>query len=378
MLEGVVMYRQDWLEIDKSKFHYNLRKIKEYIGGEKGIIAVVKNNGYGHGGVELGKEAEKLGIKWLVVSSIEEGIKFRENGIRAKILVLDSIYSQQNLEKAVLNKLTVRISGRREIEKIERLGKKLKRKVEVHLEIDTGMGRTGAKEEEAYSILDRIRNIKEIQMSGMFTHYANAEKDTFFSDKQYEIFERIAKYARKDLGLKFEQHTENTAELLKMKKKREGMVRIGLGLYGLYPFKGAERILKVKPILSWKARITFLKEVGAGFSISYGMTFVTKQKSVIATIPVGYGDGYNRKLSNKGEVLVRGKRCPIVGMITMDMTMIDVTKVKGIKEGEEVVLIGRQREEEIKVDELANIQGTINYEVTSAISLRIPRIMING
>jgi alanine racemase len=154
------------------------------------------------------------------------------------------------------------------------------------------------------------------------------------------------------------------------------MVRPGLSLYGLNPFKHSERFLKLKPVLSWKTKITFLKRVPSGFCISYGRTFVTNRASVIATIPVGYSDGYNRLLSNKGSVLVGGRRCPIAGRITMDMTMIDVTGVKGVSVGDEVVLIGVQGEEQIKVDELARIQDTINYEVTCAISLRVPRIVV--
>jgi alanine racemase len=154
------------------------------------------------------------------------------------------------------------------------------------------------------------------------------------------------------------------------------MVRPGLSLYGLNPFKHAERFLKLKPVLSWKTKVTFLKKVPSGFCISYGRTFVTNRASVIATIPVGYADGYNRLLSNKGDVLVGGKRCPIAGRITMDMTMIDVTGVKGVAVGDEAVLIGVQGKEQIKVDELAKIQDTVSYEITCAISPHVPRIVI--
>lgn len=371
-----VFYRQNWVEVDKSDFHFNLKKIKEYLAKDTKIMPVIKANAYGHGGVALAKEAQKAGVAYIGVSSLEEGIKFREAGIKSNILVLGNLFPLDNLQVAVAHSLTPTISTMSGIAALEDLAVKLNKKLSFHLEIDTGMGRIGALTDAAFPLLQKIADTPEISMSGMYTHFAVADTDPVFTRTQLEYFLKIVKHARTALGLKFAAHAANSAALFRDKRTHLDMVRPGISLYGLSPFKHAERFLKLKPVLSWKSKIAFLKKVPSGFCVSYGRTFVTNRASVIATIPVGYADGYNRLLSNKGDVLVRGKRCPIAGRITMDMTMIDVTGVKGITLGDEVVLIGAQGKEQIKADELAKIQETINYEVTCAISPRVPRIVV--
>lgn len=371
-----VFFRQNWVEVDKSDFHFNLKKIKEYLAKDTKIMPIIKANAYGHGGIALAKEAQKAGVACIGVSSLEEGIKFREAGIKTSILVLGNIFPFDNLQVAVAHSLTPTLSTMPGINALEDLAVKLDKKLNFHLEIDTGMGRIGVLPETAASLLNKIASTPEINMSGLCTHFPVADTDSVFTKAQLETFLKTVKYARTTLGLKFVAHAANSAALFRDKKTHLDMVRPGISLYGLSPFKYAERFLKLKPVLSWKTRITLLKRVPAGFSVSYGRTFVTNKASVIATIPVGYADGYNRLLSNKGDVLVRGKRCPIAGRITMDMTMIDVTGVKGVALGDEVVLIGAQGKEQIKADELAKIQETINYEVTCAISPRVPRIVV--
>jgi alanine racemase len=370
-----VFYRQNWVEIDKSDFHFNLKKIKEYLAKDTKIMPVIKANAYGHGGAVLAKEAQKAGVSYIAVSSLEEGIEFRMSGIKTNILVLDAIFPNENLQVAVAHNLTPVLSKMSSITALEDLAVRLNKKLGFHLEIDTGMGRVGAQPEAALAILQKIARTPEISMTGMFTHFSVADTDPVFTRAQSEAFSKIVKYAR-NLGLKFISHAANSAALFKDKKTHLDMVRPGISLYGLSPFKHAERFIKLKPVLSWKARITAIKRVPAGFCVSYGRTFVTSRESLIATIPVGYADGYSRQLSNKADVLVRGKRCPVAGRVTMDMTMIDVTGLKGVSRGDEVVLIGVQGKEQIKVDELAKIQDTINYEVTSLISQRVPRIIV--
>ncbi|MCA6079667.1 MAG: alanine racemase [Endomicrobium sp.] len=371
-----VFFRQNWIEIDKSDFHFNLKKIKEYIAKDTKIMLVIKANAYGHGGIVLAKEAQKAGVSWLGVSSLEEGIQLREAGIKTNILILGNIFPFENFQVAVAHSLTPTISKISELIALEDLAVRLNKKINFHLKIDTGMGRIGAVPEAAYPILQKIPQMSKIDMTGMFTHFPVADIDSVFTQSQLNIFTKIIKFARTNLGLEFVAHAANSAALFKNKRTHLDMVRPGLSVYGLTPFKHAERLLKLKPVLSWKTKITFLKRVQAGFCVSYGRTFVTNRASVIATIPVGYADGYNRLLSNKGDVLVCGKRCPIAGRITMDMTMIDVTDVKGVALGDEVVLIGSQGKEQIKVDELAKIQNTVNYEVICAISVRVPRIVV--
>jgi alanine racemase len=374
--KNLTFFRQNWVEIDKSDFLFNLKKIKESLKKDTKILPVIKANGYGHGGVELAKEAVRAGVYGIGISSIEEGIQYRKAGIKTNLLMLSSVYPCDALEVAVFWDLTPSLSNLHDIQFLASLAKKLDKRLEFHLKIETGMGRLGVSPQDAYHIIEKIAEMPEIKMSGMFTHFAVSDTNPAYTKNQLDIFCDIAKYAKK-LGLKFISHVANTAALMTDKKTHLDMVRPGIGLYGLTPFdRVVSKALKLKPVLSWKARIINLRKVSAGFCVSYGRTFVTNKASIIAVIPVGYADGYSRVLSNKADVLVRGKRCPIAGRITMDMMMIDVTGVKGVSVGDEVVLIGTQDKETIKAEELAKLQNTINYEITCAISTRVPRILV--
>ncbi|MDR3281493.1 MAG: alanine racemase [Endomicrobium sp.] len=375
-IKSPIFFRQNWIEIDKSDLHFNFKKIKEYIAKDIKIMLVIKSNAYGHGKVEIAKEIQKDGISQVAVDSLEEGIQLRQAGIKGNILILGNIFPFENFQVAMAHSLTPTICSISQLLALENLAVRLNKKINFHLSVDTGMGRIGSTSEVAYSILQKASQVSELSMVGMYTHFAVADTDLIFTQFQLDNFTKIVEFARLNLGLSFVAHVANSAALFKSKHTHLDMVRFGLALYGLMPFKTSERFLKLKPVLSWKARITFLKRVPSGFSISYGRTFVTNKASIIATVPVGYGDGYNRLLSNKGNVLVHGKRCPIVGRITMGMTMVDVTDVKNVALGDEVVLIGSQGKEQIKTDELAKIQNTINYEVTCAISEHVPRIVV--
>jgi alanine racemase len=371
-----VFFRLNWVEIDKSDFHFNLKKIKEYLAKDTKVMAVVKANAYGHGGIALAKEAQAAGLQWLAVSSIEDGIQLREAGIKANILILDNIFPFENFQVVIAHFLTPTISTITGLMALEELAVKINKRINFHLQVDTGMGRIGTLSEAAYPLLQKIAQSSEVCMTGMYTHFAVADTDPVFTKNQIDSFTKIVRFAKINLDLKFIAHSANSASLFKYKRSHLDMVRPGLSLYGLSPFKHSDRFLNLKPVLSWKTKIIFLKKVPAGFSISYGRTFVTSKTSIIATLPVGYADGLNRLLSNRGDVLIGGKRCPIVGNITMDMTMVDVSDVKGVALGDEVVIIGRQGSEQIKTDELAKLQDTITYEVTCDISSRVPRIVV--
>jgi alanine racemase len=371
-----VFFRPTWIEIDKSDFHFNLKKIKEDLAKDTKVMAVVKANAYGHGGIALAKEAQAAGLQWLAVSSIEEGIQLREAGIKTNILILGNIFPFENFQVTIVHSLTPTIATIGEFIALEELAVKINKRISFHLQVDTGMGRVGALPEAAYPLLQKIAQSSEVRMTGMYTHFAVADTDPVFTKIQIDVFTKIVRFSKVNLGLRFIVHSANSAALFKYKKSHLDMVRPGLSLYGLNPFKHSDRFLKLKPVLSWKTKIAFLKKVSAGFCVSYGRTFVASKTSIIATLPVGYADGLNRLLSNRGDVLVGGKRCPIVGRITMDMTMVDVSDVKGVLLGDEVVIIGTQGSEQIKTDELAKLQDTINYEVTCAISSRVPRIIV--
>lgn len=374
--KNLTFFRQNWVEIDKSDFLFNLKKIKESLKKDTKILPVIKANGYGHGGAELAKEAVRAGVYGIGISSVEEGIQYRKAGIKTNLLMLSSVYPVEGLEVAVFWDLIPSLSNLHDIQFLSTLAKKLDKRLEFHLKIDTGMGRLGVSPQDAYHVIEKIAEMPEIKMSGMFTHFAVSDTNPAYTKNQLDIFCDIAKYAKK-LGLKFISHVANTAALMTDKKTHLDMVRPGIGLYGLTPFdRVVSKALKLKPVLSWKARIINLRKVSAGFCVSYGRTFVTNKASIIAVIPVGYADGYSRVLSNKADVLVRGQRCPIAGRITMDMMMVDVTGVKGVSVGDEVVLIGTQGSQTIKAEELAKLQNTINYEITCAISTRVPRIIV--
>ncbi|MDR0485688.1 MAG: alanine racemase, partial [Elusimicrobiota bacterium] len=371
-----VFFRQSWIEIDKSDYLFNLKKIREFVSKSAKIMPVLKSNGYGHGLVELGRETQNAGFNYIAVFSLEEGIELREAGVKTNILILDEIYPFENLEAAVAHDLTPTISTMASLMAIEHLAVRLQKRISFHLEIDTGMGRAGASPETAFQIIQKIAQTPEVSMTGMFTHFSVADTDPVFTKHQLKTFLSIVKYAHSNFGLRFIAHAANSAAIFKDARNHLDMVRPGIAVYGISPFKNSEKTVKLKPVLTWKTKITLLKKVPSGAGISYGRTFVTNKSSQIAIIPVGYGDGYNRLLSNQGEVLIRGKRCPIAGRITMNMTMIDATGVKGVSLGDEVVLIGSQGKEQITADEIAKDLDTISYEVLCAISPNIPRILV--
>jgi len=371
--------RPNYSVIDTAAFTANIKSVKKFLekelGKKPGIIAVVKANAYGHGAVPLAKVALKCGVAYLGVASIEEGISLRQDGIKTPILILGSIFPLENLQYAARYNLVPTISSLYGVSALSRLAKKLGRKLSFHLKVDVGMGRIGLSTQSAFAVLKKIVSLKEIVMEGLYTHFPCADNDLACTKAQFKKFLEVVKFA-KSLKLKFSSHCANSSALLKMPQSALDLVRPGLLLYGLEPFEGAGKKISIKPVLSWKAAIVFLKRVRKETPISYGATFVTKRNSIIATIPTGYADGYARLLSGKAQVLVRGVRCPVVGRVTMDMIMADVSDVPGVSIGDEVVLLGVQGVQRISAQELAKYCDTINYEITCQISARVPRVFI--
>jgi alanine racemase len=369
------LYRPTWVEIDTSAFKYNLNSISKKLKNKTKIMAVVKANAYGHMAVTLARIAANNGASALGVSSIEEALELRNAGIRSEILILGSIYPLENFSIASKYNLTPSISSMRGLNELVCAAKKLKIHLPFHLKVDTGMGRVGVSHKGALRILDEIMKSQTVSMKGLYTHFAVAGTDKKYTDLQLGRFNQVVKYAKK-AGLHFTAHTANSSAILKRPDAEFDMVRPGLMLYGMYPFHGARNKIDLKPVLCWKTKIVFLKDVPAQTSISYSRTYTTKKPSKIATLPVGYADGYMRRFSNKADVLVRGIRCRVIGRVTMDMIMIDVSGVKNASIGDEVVLIGPQGQDKIRAEELANIAGTINYEITCSISYRVPRVLV--
>jgi len=360
--------------IDLSALEHNVQEVRHRAAGRK-ILAVVKAGAYGHGAVGVSRRLLALGVEMLGVALVEEGRELRESGIDAPILVMGAVFPEQ-ADMVVSLKLTPVVYSRAIAQALVHSTKKLGTTACVHVKIDTGMGRIGVAPEEAPGVIAAMK-ADGLDVQGLMTHFADADlADKQFASMQMDRFETVIRELEaKGISVPV-RHAANSAAVLDFSRALFTMVRPGLMLYGYNPLEEGTVGAELRPVLSLVTRVAFLKKVPAGVPISYGRTFVTKRESLIATLPVGYADGYSRSLSNKGEVLVRGKRAPVVGRVCMDMCMVDVTDIAGVNEEDDVVLIGSQGSERITADEIAKMTGTIAYEVLCAISSRVPRIYL--
>ena len=369
-----------WIEVNLDAIAQNVRNIKKLIGEKKELMAVVKGNAYGHDVLEVVPVVLKSGATRLAVARLEEGIFLRKAGITVPILVLGLTLKQQ-AELLVSYSITPAVSECEMIEKLSEEAFKEGKIVKVHLKVDTGMGRIGIFPNRVLDFVKKIKALKNIEIEGVFTHFSVAdEKDKTYTEIQFKKFMEVLNILEKE-GIEIPiKHVGNSATLLDLPHMWLDLIRPGISIYGLYPSKEVQKIIKLIPAHSFKTRIVFLKELPAGECISYGRTYKTKKKrTVVASLPVGYADGYNRLLSNQGEVLVRGRRFPVIGRICMDQTMIDVTNLPQVEIGDEVVLWGRQGQEEITVEEIAEKIGTINYEIVHMPDKkRVPKLFIKN
>ncbi|MDA8424242.1 MAG: alanine racemase [Nitrospiraceae bacterium] len=358
--------------IDLGALEHNFKEVIRRAEGRK-ILAVVKAGAYGHGAVRVSGRLLKLGAEMLGVALVEEGRELREAGIDAPILVMGALFPEQ-VQSVIELKLTPVLYHMAVAQALSRAAGKLQTKVSVHVKIDTGMGRIGIAPEEAPDFIAALRRLPGIDVQGLMTHFADADlRDKKFASKQLDRFEALVRELdARGISIPV-RHAANSASILDYQRALFTMVRPGLMLYGYNPLETGGSV-DLEPVLSLVTRIAFLKSVSAGIPISYGRTFVTRRESRIATLPIGYADGYSRGLSNSGEALVRGVRVPVVGRVCMDMCMIDVTGVPEVSEEDAVVLIGSQGKERITADAIAVKTGTIAYEVLCGISSRVPRI----
>lgn len=364
--------------IDLAALCWNLQQVRKTVGAGIKILSIVKAQAYGHGAREAAKALAKAGSDSFGVATLEEGIELRESGIKLPILVLTAVYPEQ-LGEFLRHRLTPAVSDLYTLHEMEKLLRKRSRSLNFHLKVDTGMGRLGLLHSDIDAWLPDFGKLKALKLEGLFSQLSHAEDaDGDFTQSQVKNFACVLARLR-DTGLNPPLiHLANSAGIIAVPSAHGTMVRPGLMLYGLYPSREMEGRVELRPALSWKTRVLQLKELPPDSSIGYGRTFVTKRKSSIATLPVGYADGYYRLLSNRGAALVRGKRAPVVGRISMDLTMIDVTDIRGVTQGDEVVLLGRQGEETISADEMAGWAETISYEILTSISARVPRIQQNS
>ncbi len=366
--------RPTFCSIDLEALRWNFRQVRKKVGRPVKVLSVVKANAYGHGAVQVARVLEDEGSYGFGVATLEEGIELRKGGLQSPVLILAGIYPEQ-IEELLEYHLTPTICEVEALRLLEGLARKRGVSLPFHLKVDTGMGRLGFLPSEIDSWIPELAEIKALKLEGVFSNFSQAERaDGNYTQGQVETFKNVVK------GLKAQGHhprlihLANSAAVIALPSSYFTMVRPGLVLYGIYPSRDMARRLSLKPILTWKTRILQLKRVPKGAGISYGRTFVTKRESLIAILPVGYADGCHRLLSNRGTVLVRGKRAPIVGRICMDLTMIDVTAIRGVKQGDEVVLLGEQGADQISANEMARWAETISYEILTSISARVPRI----
>ncbi len=361
-----------WADIDLSNIARNYSLIKRMIGLKKKIMAVVKADAYGHGLVPVSLRLSKLGVDYLAVASVEEALSLRESGIKSAILVINTVGNNQ-LDKLIKYNITVTVSSLRQAKILNELAKSFNKKIKIHIEIDTGMARCGIWYRDAKEIVKEILRLERIDAEGIFTHFPCADSDISFTRKQIVNFKNLLEELKR-MGICFKLiHTANSAGIVNFSPNYCNMARPGLMLYGLTWDKALTKRLGLRPAMSFKARIVFLKRVPAGRSISYGRTYITKSSRIIATLSVGYADGYNRLLSNKAEVLIRGKRAKVRGRICMDNTMVDVTGIKAVRVGDEVVLFGRGNQNLVSVEEIADLCKTIAYEIVCSVSKRVKR-----
>ena len=338
-------------EINLENIKFNVGLIKNFVGGNVNILAVVKADAYGHGAVEVAKTLEidpetSSVLKIFGVATIEEGIELRLAGIKKDILILGSTYPFYNFSEIIKYNLTPTIASVSGLEFFNKFAKQKNKKLPFHLKIDTGMGRIGISPKTFVGLVEKIKSMKNIYIDGLYSHLACAAENEIFTEKQISDFERLsgkipARY----------KHIAASAAIIKYKSSHFNLVRPGLLIYGLNPYKSSEKILLVKPALTLKTKIVYLKTVPKKTSISYCRTFITKRISKIATIPIGYADGFLRCNSNNAEVIVHGRKVRVVGRVCMDMAMIDVTGIKNVVVGDDVVIIGSQGKEKISAEE---------------------------
>lgn len=371
--------RPTWAEVDLDAIAHNVRRLQE-LAAPAGLMAVVKADGYGHGAVMVARTALAHGARRLAVAMVEEGVHLRQSAIACPILVMGWTPPEQ-YGLALRYDLELTVSSEAEARALADAARREGRRVRVHLKIDTGMGRLGFRWDDPQlgQAVARLANLTHLEMVGVYTHLASADDlQVPLAGQQLEAFaEALERLAARGVRPPL-RHVANSAALLQIPAARYDLVRPGIALYGLDAFPQAVRTFGLRPALSWKTRVALVKEVPAGTPISYGATYVTPRPSRIATLPVGYADGLRRALSNRGQVLVNGRRAPIVGRVCMDQVMVDVTDAGQVAVGDEVVLIGSQGAESITADEMAAWMDTIGYEVVTGIGRRVPRIYLRG
>lgn len=367
-----------YIEVDLDAIAHNVRALKAHIGPRVTLIAVVKANAYGHGAVEVARTALQHGAGWLAVARTEEGIALRQAGINAPILVMNYTLPE-TIEAALEHGLTLTVTEPESAQRISATARRLGRSIGVHIKVDTGMGRFGLLPDEVLPFVQHMTALPGVHVEGLYTHFAVADlADKAYTRQQFRLFQDVRARLEATGHRPLMCHVANSAATLDLPEMHLDAVRVGIALYGLRPSSEVAPAVPLRPALALKSHVARVRTLPAGSSISYGRTFITPREMPVALVPVGYGDGYHRLLSNRGAVLINGRRAPIIGRVCMDQLVVDVSTVGPVSLNSEVVLIGQQGEERISAEEVASWAETINYEVTTGLLSRVPRLYVGG
>ena len=370
-----------WAEVDLNALRGNLAWLRHRVGTDVKILTVVKADAYGHGLKQIAALLMQSGTDIFGVANLAEAHAVRSVGKGWPVLMLGALLPDE-IETAVRDGVRPTLSSLSEATAVNAAALRLKKLIPVHLKVDTGMGRLGTRPQDALKLIRQIQELPGLFLEGFYTHYASAEDDADFSMEQATVFQKVTR-AASEAGIQIPLiHANNSAALLHQPDTTFSLVRPGLLVYGILPEGGRTDVSALRkffqPALSWKCRVGFVKEIPKGTSLSYSRTFTAPRKMRVATLTVGYGDGYLRAGSNRAEVLIQGRRCRVIGRITMDQTIVDVSKVNAVKPGDEAVLIGAQGRDAVTATELAGWCGTIPWEVLTAITYRVPRLYRGG
>ncbi|MBQ6886714.1 MAG: alanine racemase [Lachnospiraceae bacterium] len=371
-------YARGYLEIDLDRIRRNMDNMKANLDEKTKMIGVIKTDGYGHGAVPIAAELEPLEYMYgFAVATVEEAHILRMAGVKKPILILGYTfpYSYPTLVKEEIRPTVFREDTLKELSEV---AVSLNTKIKVHIKLDTGMSRIGVlPDESGFQFVEKALQTEGIEVEGIFTHFATSDyADKRYAYEQLEKFQKFCLEAEERFHINFAvKHCSNSAGIIEMREANMDVVRAGITLYGLSPSDEVEKdIVKFEPALSFKSTIVYVKTIPAGTAVGYGRTYIADKERTIATIPLGYGDGYPRGMSNKGYVLIHGKRAPIIGRVCMDQFMVDVTDIPGTAVNDEVTLIGTDGAETITMEEIGEVSGRFNYELACNLGKRVPRV----
>ena len=366
--------------IDLDALDKNFDNIQAKVSKDITVVGVIKADGYGHGAVEVARELMDRGVEWLAAATIDEAIELRDNGITCRIIILSPVH-RDYYHLLLEYDITPAVFSYENAKLLNELALKAGKKFKIHIAVDTGMTRIGFRvNEENADEVKKINELQSLEIEGMFTHFSCADmEDRDYTDMQFDKFNVMINLLE-ERGIHIPlRHAGNSAAIMRFPEMYINMVRAGVILYGMMPSDEVDpSLLEIEPVMSVKSYIAYLKTVPAGVCVSYGATFTTDRETKIATVPVGYADGYPRKMSNQGRVIIRGRYARILGRVCMDQMMVDVTDIPGVQENDEVTVMGRDGDAVIYAEEIADYAETINYEITCGISKRVPRVYFRG